>query len=314
MTGGAPEERRTARRRGGQGRAAGTARRLEPDRDRRALWHAAMPGYWLGFDTDTHVHHAKLVRKAETAKPGPAYRDPCRRRAGGDRAHHLCARPCRPVLADRRRHGALGGLDRRRQDRHPGQRHGARHLLDPGSPGHALRRSAGAQEPVGADREIHLRAGFTWPASWRPSAAPPCRAARGFSRCRRTSSSTTRPATSIRSSRSTAATASGLLYDLTATLTALGLQIASAHITTYGERVVDVFYVKDVFGLKVHSDSKLKDIESRLLAALTARPAGRRTRHRKPAPPPDRTGPRTRSRRRRKAAFSPPQKPARDAP
>ena len=38
---------------------------------------------------------------------------------------------------------------------------------------------------------------------------------------------------------------------LTSTLTAMGLQIVSAHISTYGERVVDVFYVKDVFGLKV---------------------------------------------------------------
>ncbi|MBI5166030.1 MAG: [protein-PII] uridylyltransferase, partial [Magnetospirillum sp.] len=43
----------------------------------------------------------------------------------------------------------------------------------------------------------------------------------------------------------------GLLYDVTAAMTRMGLQISSAHISTYGERVVDVFYVKDVFGLKV---------------------------------------------------------------
>ena len=42
----------------------------------------------------------------------------------------------------------------------------------------------------------------------------------------------------------------GLLYDVTRALTNLGLQISSARISTYGERAVDVFYVKDVFGLK----------------------------------------------------------------
>lgn len=65
----------------------------------------------------------------------------------------------------------------------------------------------------------------------------------------------------------------GFLYDVTAALTGLGLQIASAHITTYGERVVDVFYVKDVFGLKVERDGKLKEIERRLLDVITPPPA-----------------------------------------
>ncbi|MDH5748068.1 MAG: [protein-PII] uridylyltransferase, partial [Rhodospirillales bacterium] len=61
----------------------------------------------------------------------------------------------------------------------------------------------------------------------------------------------------------------GLLRDLTAALTGLGLQIASAHISTYGERVVDVFYVKDVFGLKADQENKKQEIEARLLAAIT---------------------------------------------
>jgi [protein-PII] uridylyltransferase len=64
----------------------------------------------------------------------------------------------------------------------------------------------------------------------------------------------------------------GFLHDVTAALTGLGLQIASAHISTYGERVVDVFYVKDVFGLKVERKDKLSVIERRLLAAIV--PAG----------------------------------------
>jgi [protein-PII] uridylyltransferase len=62
----------------------------------------------------------------------------------------------------------------------------------------------------------------------------------------------------------------GFLHDVTSTLTALGLQITSAHISTYGERVVDVFYVKDVFGLKVEDKAKLEQIEQRLLQAIAA--------------------------------------------
>ncbi|MDX2221471.1 MAG: ACT domain-containing protein, partial [Rhodospirillaceae bacterium] len=60
----------------------------------------------------------------------------------------------------------------------------------------------------------------------------------------------------------------GFLYDVTKTLTDLGLQIASAHISTYGERVVDVFYVKDVFGMKVEHDSKLRQIREALGRAI----------------------------------------------
>lgn len=60
----------------------------------------------------------------------------------------------------------------------------------------------------------------------------------------------------------------GLLYDLTAAMTQLGLQIASAHISTYGERVVDVFYIKDIFGLKVQHERKLDQIRDGVLKAL----------------------------------------------
>ncbi len=60
----------------------------------------------------------------------------------------------------------------------------------------------------------------------------------------------------------------GLLYDVTRVLTGLGLQISSAKISTFGERVVDVFYVKDVFGMKVEHDTKKKQIQEALRAAL----------------------------------------------
>jgi [protein-PII] uridylyltransferase len=60
----------------------------------------------------------------------------------------------------------------------------------------------------------------------------------------------------------------GLLYDVTSAITRLSLQISSAHISTYGERVVDVFYVKNVFGLKIEHERKIKEIREQLAAAL----------------------------------------------
>jgi [protein-PII] uridylyltransferase len=60
----------------------------------------------------------------------------------------------------------------------------------------------------------------------------------------------------------------GLLYDVAKTLKDLGMVISSAHISTYGERVVDVFYVKDVFGLKVTQPSKVRQIQRMLIASL----------------------------------------------
>jgi [protein-PII] uridylyltransferase len=61
----------------------------------------------------------------------------------------------------------------------------------------------------------------------------------------------------------------GLLHDVTAAISEQGLQIASAHVTTYGVRAVDVFYVKDVFGLKIENERKLGQIREALLQALT---------------------------------------------
>jgi [protein-PII] uridylyltransferase len=60
----------------------------------------------------------------------------------------------------------------------------------------------------------------------------------------------------------------GLLHDVTAAISDQGLQIGSAHITTYGVRAVDVFYVKDVFGLKVENERKLATLRGALVSAL----------------------------------------------
>ncbi|MDJ0949998.1 MAG: [protein-PII] uridylyltransferase [Alphaproteobacteria bacterium] len=60
----------------------------------------------------------------------------------------------------------------------------------------------------------------------------------------------------------------GLLYDVTRALNECGLRIASAKISTFGERVVDVFYVKDIFGMKVDHEGKIAQIRERVLEAL----------------------------------------------
>ena len=70
----------------------------------------------------------------------------------------------------------------------------------------------------------------------------------------------------------------GLLFQVTRALTQLNLQISTAKISTYGERVVDVFYVKDVFGLKIEQEHRLVDIRARLIEALAETPAEPRRR------------------------------------
>ena len=60
----------------------------------------------------------------------------------------------------------------------------------------------------------------------------------------------------------------GLLYDLTRTLANANVYIASAVIATYGEQVVDTFYVKDMFGLKFHAPSKQASLERKLRDAI----------------------------------------------
>jgi [protein-PII] uridylyltransferase len=65
----------------------------------------------------------------------------------------------------------------------------------------------------------------------------------------------------------------GLMHFLTRALTAQNLQISTAKISTFGHRVVDVFYVKDQFGLKVESESRLKAIRDSLMQVLQEREA-----------------------------------------
>ncbi len=60
----------------------------------------------------------------------------------------------------------------------------------------------------------------------------------------------------------------GLLHDLTREIADLSLTIGSAHIGTYGEKAVDVFYVTDLTGSKIELKARQKRIHDRLMKVL----------------------------------------------
>ncbi|MGZ9409065.1 MAG: [protein-PII] uridylyltransferase [Methylocystis sp.] len=57
----------------------------------------------------------------------------------------------------------------------------------------------------------------------------------------------------------------GLLFELTNAISRLNLNIASAHIVTFGERAVDAFYVTDLTGAKIASPQRQATIKRQLL-------------------------------------------------
>jgi len=63
----------------------------------------------------------------------------------------------------------------------------------------------------------------------------------------------------------------GLLYELTTILGKLNLNIASAHIATFGEKVVDVFYVTDLTGGKIGNATRQGSIRKTLLELFGVR-------------------------------------------
>jgi [protein-PII] uridylyltransferase len=231
------------------------------------------PGYWLSFDADTHARHASLIREAEATKAPLTVRT--------------------RVLESR----AVTEITVYAAD-HPG----------------LFSRIAGALAVAGAsivDARIHtLTNGMALDTFWVQDITggafdAPHRLARLAVLIEQALSGRLRLAEEIRKVRREPARLRavtvpprvvfdnhasnthtvievngrdrpGLLHDVTAAISAQGLQIASAHITTYGVRAVDVFYVKDVFGLKVENERRLSALRQALEAALVppAAPAG----------------------------------------
>jgi [protein-PII] uridylyltransferase len=62
----------------------------------------------------------------------------------------------------------------------------------------------------------------------------------------------------------------GLLYQLTTALSKLNLNIASAHVSTFGERARDVFYVTDLLGAQINAPTRQAAIKSALLHLLSS--------------------------------------------
>ena len=60
----------------------------------------------------------------------------------------------------------------------------------------------------------------------------------------------------------------GLLYEMTTTLSKLNLNIASAHVATFGERAVDVFYVTDLMGAKISSPTRNAAVKRALIGVF----------------------------------------------
>jgi [protein-PII] uridylyltransferase len=225
------------------------------------------PGYWLAFDPETHARHARLVRDAESRK-APLTVD----------TMPLPARAVTEVTVYCSDHGGL------------------------------FSKISGALAVAGAsivDARIHtLTNGMALDTFWIQDAAggtfdAPHRLAKlaalteqalsGRIRLpaeilkvskmllgRRTRAINVPPRVVIDNHASNSFTVlevngrdrPGLLHDVTAAISEQALQIASAHVTTYGVRAVDVFYVKDVFGLKVENERKLHQLREALLVAL----------------------------------------------
>ncbi len=244
-----------------------------PEEDIQAHLAGGYASYWLSLDAATHAHHAEMVRKAE---------------AGGE------------VLS----------VDVR-VDRHRGVSEITIYTSD--HPG-LFSQIAGAMAMSGAnivDAKIFtMTNGMALDVFWIQDAtgkafAQPARIARLEKNIERTLTGRLDPARELGArapltSRTRVFTVAprvlidnsasrthsvievngrdrpGLLHDVTRAMTDLGLQISSAHITTYGERAVDVFYVKDAFGMRISHETKLAQIRAALLGAL-ADPARTKT-------------------------------------
>src|SRR3569623_232388 len=62
----------------------------------------------------------------------------------------------------------------------------------------------------------------------------------------------------------------GLLYQLTTAISKLSLNIGSAHVATFGERVRDVFYVTDLMGAQITAPTRQAAIKRALVHLLAS--------------------------------------------
>jgi [protein-PII] uridylyltransferase len=59
-----------------------------------------------------------------------------------------------------------------------------------------------------------------------------------------------------------------LLYDIAHLLHQLNISIISAHINSYGEKAIDVFYIRDKFGFKIEDKKMIESLKQKILNCL----------------------------------------------
>jgi len=225
------------------------------------------PQYWLSFDTETQARHAKLVRKAEAE--GLKLHMVSRVLKEHDATELVIYTADHPGLFSRIAGAiALGGasiVDAKVMTLANGMALDTFWVQDSDEKAIAAK-----------DRREKLKTRVADALSGRLNMAEEFSRARRAAQPRRARAFSVPPHVLVDNKASAQNTVIeingrnrvGFLHDVTAALTELGLQISSAHISTFGVRVVDVFYVKDIFGLKVEKDEKINAICERLLAAI----------------------------------------------
>ena len=266
LTGGAPEERRVERVE--RAKAQLRARLVDwPKREIEMHLERGQPAYWLGVDTDTLVRHADVIRVAQSQNEPfliEAHDDPDR----GVSEVTVYAPDHPGLFANIAGALALSQasiVDAKINTLNNGMALDTFSILldEKGGPARAL-----------DQKRLQKRIADAIQGKARPAMEFAERAAGAIRR--RTEVFTVPPRVLIDNNASNTHTVieingrdrPGLLHDVTQALTDEGLQISSAHISTFGERVVDVFYVKDVFGLKMDSKTKTNTVRTRLLDAI----------------------------------------------
>ena len=179
------------------------------------------------------------------------------------RAYAACARPSLAAVDYRRRLRTGRRQHRRRADLHHHRRPRARHHLVVARIRPRRRRGA-SRARIADSIEKALRGELRLP-DVVTKRSPPKGRIRAFA---------VEPSVTINNQWShrytmvevTGLDRTGLLYELTATLSKLNLNIASAHVATFGERVVDVFYVTDLMGAQITSPTRQAAVKRALIA------------------------------------------------
>ena len=267
LAGAVPSERRKER---VEQAKAGLRERLEnwPEEDLKKHFTLGQHDYWLSFDADTLAYHADLVRDAEENDRQLTISS--RVEEALDNTEIVIYTPDHPGLfAAIAGAMALAGasvVDAKVMTLTNGMAFEMFRIQD--ADGNAF---------ASKERLVRLNERIKRAMSGRLHSARELAVAQKASLQRRTGAFSVPPRVLIDNKASNRQTVIeingrdrlGLLHDVTAFLTASGLQISSAHISTYGERVVDVFYVRDVFGLKVDQEEKLENLRKGLLETIT---------------------------------------------